>query len=108
MIHTYGDAKKLTPSAYSYPARIVVATVATAFSFNTTSCNVEAVNAVSGSTELTDHTDFSYSSVLQLSTVEVFLICFYTVGTCKLAFNFTFKRNRKSYMVPIFEFLHRV
>lgn len=36
LIHTYGDAKKLTLSAYSFPARVIVGEIASAFEFNNT------------------------------------------------------------------------
>ena len=34
LVHTYGDAKKLTLSAFSFPARVVVSKVASSFSWN--------------------------------------------------------------------------
>ena len=33
-VHAYGDAKKLTLSAFSFPARVVISTMASAFSWN--------------------------------------------------------------------------
>jgi len=34
MTHTYGDAKKLTLSAYTYPMRVITSQMASNFTFN--------------------------------------------------------------------------
>jgi hypothetical protein len=68
LIHNYGDAKKLTLSAYSFPSRIVVGKITTAFSFN----NSNYLTVDGGFGEGTELTDFQY---LCPSTHKEFLEC---------------------------------
>jgi hypothetical protein len=68
LINAYGDAKKLTLSAYSYPARVVVSKIATSFEFNSSSVCGDS----SESTHSTGYSDLQY---LTPSAHKEFLEC---------------------------------